>query len=177
MKSSIQNMNLITIISILYLGLYLPKNGLAQDKSYLFKIERSKDSNIIIYSLNTDQCGHLKETCPIEVFWLKREEGNRTEPLTWVQENYSYGIEFLSGNKPNEWEFKFVSYDKRTFKLRKSSDGNYKVYTTSNGREVEVSQIYIQIDGGSFWFPEISKVELYAFEQESHNLVLETIRP
>jgi len=53
----------------------------------------------------------------------------------------------------------------------------YKVFAVSGENEVEVSRIFIQIDGGSFWLPAISKVELHGIEAATGNLAIETINP
>ncbi len=144
----------------------------------LFKIGRSRDTNEIIYSIKFDQTGQPDKTDPIEIHWIKRTNNNKVEPLTWIQKKYAYGIKILNYLKEeDEIYFQFVSYDKRTFILKKNVENCYKVFTLSGEKEVEVSRIFIQIDGGSFWLPAISKVELHGIEAATGNLAMETIKP
>jgi len=144
----------------------------------LFKIGRSRDPNEIIYSLNFDQAGKPDKSNPIEIYWIKRTNNNKVEPLTWIQSKYAYGIKIINELKnEDEIYFQFVSYDKRTFILKKNEENCYKVFTVSGGREVEVSSIFIQIDGGSFWLPYVSRVELHIKEPGSGKLAMETINP
>jgi hypothetical protein len=42
---------------------------------------------------------------------------------------------------------------------------------------VQVERIFIQIDGGTFWLPKISSVELHAKDAKTGNTILETINP
>jgi len=152
-------------------------SSFASNKSYhLFKIERNKDANEIFYDVNLDSQNNLNLNNPISIYWIKQTENGKIEPLTWIQKNYAYGIEYLSKNK-TQAEFQFVSYKKRQFQIKKDSKGNFKVYTLSNKRTVIVNRIFIQIDGGTFWFPKISRVELHAQDIQTNEKSIEIINP
>lgn len=153
-------------------------NSEKNNKYDLFKIVRSRDTNEIIYSIKFDQTGQPDKTDPIEIHWIKRTNNNKVEPLTWIQKKYAYGVKILNDlKKEDDIYFQFVSYDKRTFILKKNVENCYKVFTLSGEKEVEVSRIFIQIDGGSFWLPTISRVELHSKEPGSGKLAMETINP
>lgn len=142
----------------------------------LFKIGRTKDANEIFYTVQLDNKGNLDSENPISVFWLKRTEGNKTEPLTWIQRKYAYGIKIIEETDTYA-KFQFVSYNKRTFLLKKNQQGEFKVYTLSENKIVEVNKIYIHLDGGSFWFPVISQVDLIALNPLTNENVIEVIKP
>ena len=148
------------------------------DNSPLFIINRSRDANEIWYSINSDQNGQINDEKPIQAFWVKKEKNDRIEPLTWIQKKYAYGVKVLGADLKNvdKWKFQFVSYSKRSFILKKK-DGQYKVFTTSNGKEIEVTRIFVQIDGGSFWVPTISYVKLIGVCPQTHKVVTEIITP
>ena len=144
----------------------------------LFKIGRSRDANEIIYSINFDHTGHPDKSDPIDIHWIKRTNNNHVEPLTRIQKKFAYGIKILNeNNTEKEIYFQFVSYNKRTFILKRNEENCYKVYTISGDKEIEVSRIFVQIDGGSFWLPTISKVELHGKEPGTGILAMETINP
>lgn len=144
--------------------------------SHLFKIERSKDANPIFYEVNTDKSNNLNVDNPVNVYWIKHTDDGRIEPLTWIQKKYAYGLKFLRVNE-NETTFQFVSYDKKTFTLKRNKEGNYKVYSLIGNKLVEVNRIFVQIDGGTFWFPKISRVELHAKDVLSGQITKEIINP
>lgn len=131
------------------------------DDKTLFKIGRSKDANEIYYSVKTTSDGSLDLSNPIHIYWIKFTKDGVVEPLTRIQNAFAYGLKFLKLT-PEKADFQFVSYANRTFSLRKTKAGNFSVFTTNNGTEVEVERIFIQIDGGTFWLPKIPKVELHS---------------
>jgi len=142
----------------------------------LFKIGRSKDANQIYYEVKTTPGGTLDEKEPIKIFWIKYTDKNSVEPLTLVQQKFAYGLKF-SEITPDKAEFQFVSYSKRTLTLRKNNTGNFAVFTEMEGRQVELERVFIQIDGGTFWFPKITRVEIHGKESIDNELVVEVIRP
>lgn len=149
----------------------------AEAKKYrLFKILRNKDANEISYDVNLDINGKLVQSNPIDIYWVKYANGGKKEQLNNIQRKYAYGICFTSLTR-YQAVFRFVSYEKRTFTLKKDSQGTYKVYVKSLGKEVELSRIFIHIEGGTFWFPNISRVDLHGKDQSTGSNTIETIKP
>ncbi len=167
-----------TILSLLIVpGLFSGATGSEiSNNNSLFKIGRSKDANEIYYEVKTNPDGSLDIKDPIQIYWIKYTKNNTIEPLTMVQQKFAYGLKFLE-TTPEKAEFQFVSYSKRTLLLRKNSNGNYGVFTEVDGREMELERVFIQIDGGTFWFPKITRVEVHAKKAEAGELVVEVIRP
>ncbi len=148
------------------------------DKTPLFIINRNRDANEIWYSVNVKMNGEIDHKKPIQAFWVKKEKNGRIEPLTWIQKRYSYGIRVLDCDLENccSWKFQFVSYQKRSFTLKMKED-QYRVYTTSNGQEIEVTRIFVQIDGGSFWVPSVPFVKLTGVNPKTGEIISEIIKP
>ena len=142
----------------------------------LFKIDRSRDPDVVMYDVNLDSKGKLNGSMPISVYWDKNTTNGGKESLTGIQKKFGYGIRFQDISEYGA-DFQFVSYFKRTFELRRTGDENYHVYTVSNGEKIEVKRMYIHFENDSFWFPAISRIELYGIETNMGNPVKETITP
>jgi hypothetical protein len=162
--------------SIIALSLVLFSFTSNVSKHKLFNIERSKDKNEIVYEVNYLSNGTLNLEEPVKSYWIKHESNDKVEPLTWIQRNYAYGLKFITKDK-NQVTFQFVSYNKRTFTLKKDHSNQYKVYVNSNGKEVELKKIFIQIDGGTFWVPNVSRIELHSFDYRIKKQEIEIINP
>lgn len=70
-------------------------DGSEKDKNYLFKIERSRDADVVFYEANLMEDGSLNQENPIIIYWKKFTTNGKTEPLTKVQNSLSYGLKFL----------------------------------------------------------------------------------
>lgn len=172
------------LIVLISFGFDYPAVYESNNNHHLFRIGRSRDVNEIMYDINLTKEGKPDKSNPITIYWIKRTGNGRLEPLTWIQKKYAYGIKYLDINSPetyndsgSEINFQFVSYDKRTFTLKKDEKGQYKVFTLSQNKEIKITRIFVQIDGGSFWMPYISSVELYGLDNLNNIIVIETIHP
>jgi Domain of unknown function (DUF4833) len=156
-------------------------NPLPTNKSddLLFTIGRSRDTDEIVYELNIDDSGQVIKSNPIKIKWIRNTDHQKIEPLTFIQQQYAYGIEFLDQeeNTKNKWRFQFVSYSKRTFILRQTENSSYKVFTKIDNKEVELNRIYIQFVNRSFWFPSISAIEIYGKLDSFNNCLAEVLKP
>ncbi len=168
--------NIASLLCIFLLSFTLIQEKSTQSlTSTLFKIDRSKDANVVYYTLTTDSLGNINEEDPIKIYWIKNTKKGKVEPLTWIQKKYAYGIKYqtIADNKAS---FKFVSYDKMTFTLKKLND-KYKVYTLFDDKLVEVNNVFVQIDGGTFWLPNVSSVTIYATEVKTNQATTKVIHP
>lgn len=144
---------------------------------HLFWISRSKDANFIYYDLNLDNNGNLDQDQPVVPYWIKKAEDGRREDLTMIQENLAYGIIF-DNILVNQAIFHFVSYPQRKLLLKKDSLGIYRVYIESQGEyHIALSNIHIQIDGGTFWVPNVTRVSIYGVSLATSSKYEEHIQP
>jgi hypothetical protein len=168
---------ILTAITVFASGFTNPDQGDNPTGDYnLFKIDRSRDSDIVLYDVRLDNQGKLDTSMPISVYWKKITENGTLEPLTGIQKKFGYGIKFQSINDRSA-EFKFVSSLDRIFELRKSGDDHYRVFTFSEGHKVEVKSLFIHFEDDAFWFPKISRIELVGIDVAQGGLITESIIP
>ncbi len=142
----------------------------------LFKIDRSRDSDIVVYDVRLDSQGKLDTSSPISIYWKKFTRDSIFEPLTGIQKKFGYGIKFQNIDEHSA-DFKFVSSLDRIFELRKTGYDHYRVYTYSEGNRVEVKSLFIHFEDDSFWLPEISSIELVGLDTDKGSMVSESIIP
>ena len=168
---------ILVVITVFISGFTNPDHAknLAGDYN-LFKIDRSRGPDIVVYDVRLDSQGKLDTSSPISVYWEKFTEDGIFEPLTGIQKKFGYGIKFQNISEHSA-DFKFVSSLDRIFELRKSEDDHYRVYTYSGGKKIEVQKLHIHFEDDAFWFPEISRIELVGLDTEKGSMVSESIIP
>ena len=168
---------ILVVLTVFASGFTNPDHSVNLAGDYnLFKIDRSRDQDIVVYDVRLDSQGKLDTSSPISVYWKKLSRDGIFEPLTGIQKKFGYGIKFQRIGEYSA-EFKFVSSLDRIFELRKSGDDHYRVYTFSEGNKVEVKRLYIHFEDDSFWFPEISRIELVGLDTDKGSMVYESIIP
>jgi len=167
---------LIILISTLVSTAFIYPGGsyVATERNMLFKIDRSRDPDVIVYDVNLNSMGELDKSNPINIYWIKNTQKGIIKPLTGIQKKFGYGLKFISISE-NMADFQFVSYFDRVFKLRRTDNNQFKVFTVSHNKKVEVQRLYVQFEDKSSWIPNITNIELYGIDTDNGNPVSESI--
>jgi len=150
----------------------VPKNI----KNMMFYVQRTPNTNTIVYELNYKKDGLLDADDPIHIFWIRYQEQGQHKELNYIQRKFAYGLKVDElGN--NKWKLRFVSYDKHPMYLVLAENGKYYVFTQINGKRSVLSRIYLKIDGGTFWKPNVLYIELKGTDAETGKEAIERIKP
>jgi len=151
-------------------GFPVPKIG-----NQLFYLQRDPNVNTIICQLNLDSEGKLDQKAPVNVFWIRYAEGGKRTELNFIQRKFAYGItsKQISADKH---ELKFVSYGKYPMYLMKGKDNKYHVFSKVANRQAILNSIYVHIDGGTFWVPNVVYVEFKATDPDTGEQLTERIK-
>lgn len=143
----------------------------------LFYLQRTSNTNTIICELNFDRNGKLNEESPIHVFWLRFTEGGVHKELNYIQRVFAYGIK--TQPQPNgTYNMHFVSYKKQNLLLMHSpKDNRYHVYATINQKQALLNRIFLKVDGGSFWAPNIVYMEMKGTDPATGKEIVERFKP
>ncbi len=141
----------------------------------LFYLQRDPNTNTIIYQLNLNAAGQLDEDEPIHVFWVRYTEHGEHKELNFIQRKFAYG---LTARKvaPDKYVLKFAAYDKVPFYLMKSSvDNAFHVFAVVANRQIMLSRVYLRIEGGTFWVPNVKYIELKGWNAATRAPVVERL--
>lgn len=91
-----------------------------------------------------------------------------------MQRKFAYGLESKSSNNPEEFELQFVSYKKLPLTLKKiDSDQKYHVFANINQKKIQIEKIFVRIEGGSFWLPNVKYAEITGIDASSNKIITE----
>lgn len=145
-----------------------------RDPNMLFYLQRQPNTNTIIVDLNK-QNGTVNASDPVNVFWIRYQEDGRRAKLNFIQREFAYGIQVKKINAA-AYDLNFVSYKKMKFRLEKGRDNLWRVYfTLTNGTRLVLNRIYVHINGGSFWKPNVEYVELKGEDPATRREVRERV--
>lgn len=142
----------------------------------LFYLQRDPNTNTIIYELNVNKEGDLNKKEPVKVYWVRYGEKGEKEDLSYIQRKFAYGIQTKELGD-NQYELRFVSHKKLPLYLMKSAeDKKYHVYVTVNKKKIQLNRIFVRIEGGSFWLPNVKYVELRGVNTANKAQTIERIK-
>ncbi|GAC1526130.1 MAG: hypothetical protein NVS3B15_01790 [Sediminibacterium sp.] len=143
----------------------------------LFYLQRTSNTNTIVCELNINSKGQVDEANPVHVFWVRFQEGGMKRELSYIQRVFAYGIKTQS-QENGAYKLHFVSYKKQALYLLKSQrDNKYHVYTTINRKQAILNRIFLKIEGGSFWSPNVVYMELKGKDEATGKELMERFKP
>jgi hypothetical protein len=149
-------------------------HSLCNTRNPLFRIERSKNENIVPYDACLLRNGNLSGSNPVDVYWILKT-GKKGE-LNAVEKKYAYGIE--SNKKLGENRFRIVITalkDREIIIEKRSTD--YKALVRINGEQSIIEKVYVKSEENFLGFPDIDYVDLFGRSLKTNQLVKERITP
>lgn len=149
------------------------------NENSLFYIQRTKNTNAIVYEVNKLPDGRIDSGDPIKVFWIRYASDSTREELNAIQRTYAYGVHAnpLKGH-PNAFVVQLVAYKKKNIFLMPIANTNkFTALMSINGKMAELKRIFVSISGGSFWFPKVDYIELSGKDPITHLPVVEKFIP
>ncbi len=148
-------------------------------KNLLFYVQRTHNKNTIVYDINYNADSTINNKKPVNAYWIRYSDGGGEAPLSYIQQHYAYGIRSeLVDSVKMIFKLNFVSYEKRDIYLIKNkTDKKYKAYIYINGKLSVLTKIFVKIEGGTFWVPHITSVEISGISIPQRNVVKEIFKP
>lgn len=139
----------------------------------LFYIQRDPNINTAIYAINYQENGKIDKSNPIKAYWIRYAEKGEKKDFNYLQRKFAYGLESKTLDN-EEFELQFVSYKKLPLTLKKiDSDQKYHVFVSVNQKRIQVEKIFVRIEGGSFWLPNVKYAEVTGIETSSNKMITE----
>ena len=144
--------------------------------SRLFYVQRDPNANTVIYDLNLDKTGRPDAENPVHIYWIKYADKGQKDELNYIQRKFAYG---LSTKKVSEEQFdvRFVSYKKLALTLKKGDDNKFHIFVNADQKQIALNSIFVKVEGGSFWLPNIVYVELKGIDPTSGKEVVSRFKP
>ncbi len=163
------------LVSLLLLVLGWGSTALAACTAYpLFRIERSKNKNVVQYDVCVSSNGDISDPKPVRVYWIL-ENGQR-EDLNAIQSKYAYGIESQEQVGENKFSIITAALKNRKIIVEKISNG-YKATMTISGKLSILDRIYVKSEERILGLPKVTYIDLFGQTLETNALVNERISP
>lgn len=151
----------------------IPKNT----RNLLFYVQRTPNTNTILYELNILKNNILDVENPVNINWIRYTEKKQREGLSYIQRKFAYGLNVKSIGK-EKYELRFVSYEKLPlYLMRSAKDNNYYVFAKINEKLTILKRVFVKIEGGTFWVPNVVYVELKGQDPDTGKEVVTRFKP
>jgi len=155
------------IVLILFALICFPALILAAtpDSQHLFKIERSKNANIVQYDAQVGLDGKLLKKEPVVAYWIRLAEQGQVEKLSWIQRTFAYGFKAkLDRNRETAKLDMAADFGRPIIVIREGSQ--YRATAPIDGSQSYLEKIFIQAHGKGIKIT-VEYIELFGEDMET----------
>ena len=149
-----------------------PEFKIPDDPNQLFYVQRSPNSNTVIYAARLTPAGEIDRSNPVEGFWRKFNIDGSRQSLNMIERMMAYGVRADRAEPGKPISFAIAALPDRKFTL--SLDGQHKpqALTQVGSHTVKVAYIYLQVKEGGL-MPDVPALDLFGTDIASGKAVHE----
>ncbi len=147
-----------------------------KEPNQVFFLQRSMNSNTIVYVANLDADGKLSRKFPIDVFWRRYNDNGEKQELGFAERNLAFGVNAkpIPGD-PGAFRITLKSYGARSAILR-LANGVPRLETKLLGKDAQLISAYLHLDE-SGRIPKVTKVDVWGLSLATGEPVFESFIP
>ncbi len=141
----------------------------------LFKIERSKNANIIQYDARSDEDGKLLKKKPLVGYWIRLAEQGQVKKLTWVQNTFAYGFKTKLAKDRESAEMDMVVDVGSPISVIRAGD-SYRATIPLNGKTAWLERVYVKSNATTFG-AKVDYIEIFGKDPDTGEDLYQKIIP
>ena len=143
----------------------------------LFYIQKSSNTNTILYDANLGADKKLDAKNPVHTYWIRYTEGARKQELTGIQRSLAYGLHTkATAGELGSYDGYFFAYRKRKFVVKMNAKGEPIALFPINGRMQILKKVFVKVDESGM-MPSVISVELWGRDVTTDKEVYEKFKP
>ena len=131
----------------------------------LFKIERSKNANIIQYDAQIGSDGKLLKKEPVIGYWIRLAEQGQVQQLSWVQRTFAFGFSAKYHRDSDTATIDMVADIGQPITVKRV-EGKYMAVIDFEGQPSQLERIFIQAHGKGISVT-VEYVEIFGIDLKS----------
>ena len=147
---------------------------LCDKRDPLFRIERSKNKNIVQYDACLLQNKKISESDPVHAYWVLAN--GQKEELSILESKEAYGIQSKEKLGENKFRIVLAALKDRSLTVQKMKEG-FKALTQISGELSILERVYVQSEEQTVGLPKVQHVDLFGRSLRTNKPVKEQIIP
>jgi len=149
-----------------------PEFKVPDEPNQLFYVQRSPNSNTVVYAAKLDAQGNVDTRAPVEGFWRKFNIDGSRQPLNFVERMMAYGVK-LGPRKPGQpVTFTIAALPQRVLTLSMDAQHHPQATMAVGNRTVKLVYVYLQVVEGGL-MPQVPSLDIVGIDTSSGKAVHE----
>ena len=147
-----------------------PEFKVPDEPNQLFYVQRSPNSNTVVYAAKLDAQGNLDSKAPVEAFWRKFNIDGSKQPLNFMERMMAYGVKMESRKQPIT--FTIASLPQRRLTLSLDAQHRPQATMAIGNHTVKVVYVYLQVVEGGL-MPSVPSLDIFGIDISSGKAIHE----
>lgn len=149
-----------------------PEFKTPDEPNQLFYIQRSPNSNTVIYAARLDKNGNFDSKTPVEAFWRKFNIDGSKQPLNFMERMMAYGVHVDTIRPGQPITFSVAALPDRTMTLTMDAQHHPEALLQIGTHTVKVNYVYLQVVEGGL-LPSVPSLDIFGTDTASGKAVHE----
>jgi len=142
-----------------------PQYPIPAEPHQVFYIERSSNSNTVVYCAKLDKDGKLDPKEPVIAYWRWYNVDGHVKPLNFVERMMAYGIKSIKHDGPNgSYSFKIAAMPERTLYIGLDAQGKPEVFGKVGERWARLEYVYLLVDDSGL-MPDVPELDFFGIDK------------
>lgn len=142
------------------------------EPNQLFYVQRSPNSNTVIYAAQLDAKGAVRRNDPVEAFWRKFNIDGGKQPLNFIERMMAYGVRADRVKAGAPITFTIAALPERKLTLTLDASKRPQALIQIGGRAVKLAYVYLHVVEGGLT-PSVPELDIFGTDLASGKAVHE----
>ena len=154
-----------------------PEYPIPNEPNMLFYVERSVNSNTVIYAANVDPHGRIDPDAPVNAYWRWYNVDGHKKPLILIERMLAYGVKSVRHDGPHgAVTFKLAAVPERKIVVALDGRGRPEALMQIDDRWIKIVYVYLYVDDSGLW-PKVPALDIFGIDKLTGKPVREHIIP
>jgi hypothetical protein len=150
-----------------------PEFEVPDEPNQLFYVERSVNSNTVIYAARLDAHSAINPKAPVEAFWRWYNVDGHRKDLNFIEKMMAYGVHVNSPHQNQPVTFTIAALPERTLTLDLDEQKRPEALIQIAGRTVKLAYVYLEVVDGVI--PSVPALDIFGTDKASGKAVREHV--
>ncbi|HEY1876652.1 MAG TPA: DUF4833 domain-containing protein [Rhizomicrobium sp.] len=137
-----------------------PEFRVPDEPNQLFYIQRSPNSNTVVYSARLDARGDFDSGAPVDAFWRKFNIDGSRQPLNFAERLMAYGVRVDAARPGQPIAFHITALPGRKLTLAMDAQHRPEALLQIGNHTVKLTYIYLQVVEGGI-LPKVPSLDVF----------------
>ena len=149
-----------------------PDWPIPREPNQLFYLQRSSNSNTVVYTALFDEDGNLRPKRPAQVYWRRYNTTGERKALKAIEQRFAYGINVKPRKTPGEYTVTLKPLPELPMLLRQTEPGEAELIAEIGGRQVRAVYAFVTVDETGL-IPKVTSLSVHGIDTATGTAISE----